>query len=759
MAMEANAANAAGSLQRVQRPQTTGSADAVTRRGDGASSSPFTKETNVSIRNSIADLSSVLGKISQGQEDSVEVLPDHLQKVIRNVMESSFSLSATLEEGLGSTMESQRFSLEQLGMLSRMLTQLGTLAEKGVEVSDFSESMQTLLRNLKSLLTAQEGGSSLEPALLNKLSFQLLDTKALEDLPAALQQALTLLAQVQPQEGAGKASSFDFLKSLVQYFMPRPGEDGALSTMPGQTMAEGRADAEADANLPMRDAGEGGAKAVQQEAAGQMPRPAGENPRTAQQEATQGNFSQSMLESDAAQGKSALQQSVHSDAAAQQSGKGAETGLLPNAEDGASEATQQQKGSGQGGAAEGKGQAGVPQEQNGVQQQKTSNQSGGAEGKGQPSVPQEQNGVQQQKGSAQGGGTEGKGQPSVPQEQNGVQQQKGSAQGGGAEGKGHPSEQMMRNVSQDGRSSEFAESRQDGQSANPQMTRKSGSPQNTAQEKALQQGQRPNNASANMQQGEAKSATRQMPVMQNTPQLMQSLKDTASFMLKNMPLTEKDAALLRDFINNGQKLLPDKEAKQLQLLLRLSQNNVPAAVNQAAAQKNLGDLPRLWAFMQLCDMTAVKDMKEQQLKRAGKDVAEFAASMKRSMEGGSLFQTDGKGNTHRSLNFMIPLYMGEGEKQSFPAYANVYNEEKYSPEDGRMHKETWLRLCVLTDHIGAVELTCQVYDAKSLNMRVLFSEPSAVEDFKAYIPEFRESFRTMTLELSDLKVSVAGSKE
>ena len=705
MAMEANAANAAGSLQRVQRPQTTGAADAVTRRGDGASSSPFTKETNVSIRNSIADVSSVLGKISQGQEDSVEVLPDHLQKVIRNVMESSFSLSATLEEGLGSTTESQRFSLEQLGTLSRMLTQLGALAEKGVEVSDFSESMQTLLRNLKSLLTAQEGGSSLEPALLNKLSFQLLDTKALEDLPAALQQALTLLVQVQPQEGAGEASSFDFLKSLVQYFMPRPGEEGALPSMLGQTMAEGGADAEADANLLMRDAGEGGAKSVQQEAAGQMPRPAGDNPRTAQQEAAQGNFPQSMPESDAAQGKSALQQSVHSDAAAQQSGKGAEAGLLPNAEDGASEATQQQKGSSQGAAAEGKGQAGVPQEQNGVQQQK------------------------------------------------------GSAQGGGAEGKGQPSEQMMRNVPQDGSSSEFAGSRQDGQSANSQMTRRDGSPQNTAQEKTLQQGQSPNNASANMQQGEAKSATRQMPVMQNTPQLMQSLKDTAAFMLKNMPLTEKDAALLRDFVNNGQKLLPDKEAKQLQLLLRLSQNNVPAAVNQAAAQKNLGDLPRLWAFMQLCDMTAVKDMKEQQLKRAGKDVAEFAASMKRSMEGGSLFQTDGKGNTHRSLNFMMPLYMGEGEKQSFPAYANVYNEEKYSPEDGRMHKETWLRLCVLTDHIGAVELTCQVYDAKSLNMRVLFSEPSAVEDFKAYIPEFRESFRTMTLELSDLKVSVAGSKE
>ena len=701
MAMEANAANAAGSLQRIQRPQTTGSTDAVTRRGDGASSSPFAKETNVSIRNSIADLSSVLGRISQGQEDSVEVLPDHLQKVIRNVMESAFSLSATLEEGLGSTTESQRFSLEQLGTLSRMLTQLGALAEKGVQVSDFSESMQTLLRNLKSLLTAQEGGNSLEPALLNKLSFQLLDAKALEDLPAALQQALTVLAQTQPQQGASETSSFDFLKSLVQYFMPRPGEESVSTIMQesGQTMPEGDADAETSANPSMRDMSEGGAKEVRQETAGQMPEAANEETNAAQKEG------EAVLGKEAALRKAATQQPQRNGAVLQQNAEGMEPDLLPDAEDGASETTQQQKVSGQ------------------------------AET------------------------TEGKGQTKTSQEQSGAQQQKALAQGNAAEGKGQSSEQMLRGAQQEGKSTESAVSRQDAQ---PQSTSQKSTEQNTAQEKSLQQGRNPAGSSTNTStntQGEAKASARQMPVMQNTPQLMQSLKETASFMLKNMPLTEKDAALLRDFINNGQKLLPDKEAKQLQLLLRLSQNNVPAAVNQAAVQKNLGDLPRLWAFMQLCDMTAVKDMKEQQLKRAGKDVAEFAASMKRSMEGGSLFQTDGKGNVHRSLNFMLPLYMGEGEKQSFPAYANVYNEEKYSPEDGSMHKETWLRLCVLTDHIGAVELTCQVYDAKSLNMRVLFSEASAVEEFKSYIPEFKESFRTMALELTDLKVSMAGSKE
>ncbi len=684
MAMEANAANAAGSLQRVQRPQTTGSTDAVMRRGDGASSSPFAKETNVSIRNSIADLSSILGRISQGQEDSVEVLPDQLQKVIRNVMESAFSLHATLEEGLGSTTESQRFSLEQLGTLSRMLTQLGALAEKGVQVGDFSESMQTLLQNLKSLLTAQEGGGSLEPALLNKLSFQLLDAKTLEDLPVALQQALALLAQQQPQGGqsTNEAGSLDFLRSLVQYFLPRPGEESAALTMQAQASPEGGADAD------------GGAKAAQQQSAEQTLKPMEERAPAAQGTA----------EGEAApQGKEAvLPQPAKAENAVQQDAKGAQAGTLLSTEDGAAET--------------------APQDAAGNR------------------VP------------------EGKTQTNAQPGQSEAQPQKSAGQGTAAESKGQPSEQVLRGALQDGRSSETAVPRQEPQSANPQPTRPDGASQSAAQEKPQQQGQNPTNPSANLS-SEAKTSARQTPVMQNTPQLMQSLKDTAAFMLKNMPLTEKDAALLRDFVNNGQKLLPDKDAKQLQLLLRLSQNNIPAAVNQAAVQKNLGDLPRLWAFMQLCDMTAVKDMKAQQLKRAGKDVAEFAASMKRSMEGGSLFQTDGKGNTHRSLNFMLPLYMGEGEKQSFPAYANVYNEEKYSPEDGQMHKETWLRLCVLTDHIGAVELTCQVYDAKSLNMRVLFSEASVVDEFKSYIPEFKESFRTMTLELADLKVSVAGSKE
>ena len=70
--------------------------------------------------------------------------------------------------------------MEQLAAFSRMLTQFGALLEKGYSM-EISDSMQALLTNLKSYMAEQEGGA-LEPVMLNKAAFELLDTKTLEDL-------------------------------------------------------------------------------------------------------------------------------------------------------------------------------------------------------------------------------------------------------------------------------------------------------------------------------------------------------------------------------------------------------------------------------------------------------------------------------------------------------------------------------------------------------------------------------------------------
>lgn len=117
-----NAAGAAGSLQPIRQTPSSGQSESVGRRGEGSSSSPFAKETNVNIRNSIVDLSAVLTRLSESQDAAVEEIPQKLQEVIKNIMEASFAYSRTMGEGLGSTAESQRFSMEELKGFARMLS-------------------------------------------------------------------------------------------------------------------------------------------------------------------------------------------------------------------------------------------------------------------------------------------------------------------------------------------------------------------------------------------------------------------------------------------------------------------------------------------------------------------------------------------------------------------------------------------------------------------------------------------------------------
>ena len=66
-------------------------------------------------------MTGILSKISTNQQEGVEKLPENIQKVIQNVMKQAFSMDETLAQGIGSTLESQRFSMEQLSVFSRML--------------------------------------------------------------------------------------------------------------------------------------------------------------------------------------------------------------------------------------------------------------------------------------------------------------------------------------------------------------------------------------------------------------------------------------------------------------------------------------------------------------------------------------------------------------------------------------------------------------------------------------------------------------
>lgn len=240
--------------------------------------------------------------------------------------------------------------------------------------------------------------------------------------------------------------------------------------------------------------------------------------------------------------------------------------------------------------------------------------------------------------------------------------------------------------------------------------------------------------------------------LQNTPQTMQVMKDLAGLLLQNTKTSEQDATLLKNFVNGTQKMMSEQDARQLQNLIRLSEKNIPASVQQAAQKENLPDLPKLWSFVQLCDLSELKEMQSQQLKNAGKHVSDFATVLRQTMPNDNVHTEN-----QRSMSFMMPLYVGENEK-SYPTYVHVYDERKKDNETGEDAKETWLRLCLLTENIGAVEMVFRLYEKQNLNVRLAFSDAQATASFQQYIPEFKASFEASPLVLTDLKVSTIGSK-
>ena len=234
----------------------------------------------------------------------------------------------------------------------------------------------------------------------------------------------------------------------------------------------------------------------------------------------------------------------------------------------------------------------------------------------------------------------------------------------------------------------------------------------------------------------------------NTPQTNDAMKGLAQFLLRGSQMTPRDAALLQNFVNNSQQMMSETEARHLQNLLRLCQQNVPLTVQQAAVQQKLPDLPRLWAFMQMCDMANVAaKTNPKSYKRASKDIADFANAMRRAMTAeNSIVQEK------RSFQMMMPLYMGD-DKTTYPTYLSIYDENERDEETGEDKKETWLRICILTDYIGAAELVFRVYDETKLDMRFYFSRQDVAEEFRSiYLDDLRNSINQTQLNVGEVRV-------
>ena len=654
-------------IERPQGPQTTG----VQRRGQ-PSVSPFAPRTDVDLQNSVADVAGLLSKIASAKEDAMEKISPQIQKLIDKIMQQSFSLEATLAEGLGTTLESQRFAIDQLFTLSRMLYQMGALSEQGKPAA-LTEEMQALLSNFKEFVTAAEG-NGMEPTMLHKLAFEVLDGKQAEDLPAMMQFMLMQQGGATQAMPPADSDSLEFLKQLMDYLMPRPGAK-ASSAPQEQGAPQGAPDGATD----KASDGEGNVQPRETKATQE---PANARPGAEPRE-------------------SASLRQTQQPPAGQETLKGNET-TQPNKNDNSAVPQQNAEGASK-------------------QAQNTQEQPRAGE-----SISQ--NAAQGQGARSDGAATRRGGDSNVQLYawENEAAEEKSAATQTAVPDSQDPFAELMRKGLE----------RMRGRLQQPSASAQQAAPEESASAQTFF------------------GRTPEPPPMQNTPRTMETMRDLASLLLKDAELTPEDERLLTDFVNNKQAMLSEKEARELQMLLRLCEKNVPASVQQSAQQKGMEDMPRLWAFMELCDLAMIKERDAKSLKKASKSLSDFASMMKNSI----LPENGRTSEGHRSMSFMTPLYMSDDMQKPYPAYIHVYDEAKKDENGGPPKKETWIRVCLLTENIGAVDVSFRMYEGSNLDVRIYFSERENIEDFRGYMDEFRASFDDKPLTLMSVKVGVAGAK-
>ena len=687
--MEANTTTASPVIPAVSQISQGKTTEAVQNRGDqGDSSAAFSQRTNVSIETAIDHMADILSKINGRQQTNVQQMPQELKELIQNMIRQSFSLETTLGQGLGSTAASQRFSTDQLTTLARILNQLGAMAETDSSgIPRVGDDLAALLTGLKTALIKEAGGT-FEPIMLTKAAFQLLDTGNAEFLPKDLQ---TSLSQLNAQGSASASLS---------------GNAGTTSLSFLNQLVQ---------LLMPRDAAS---------TAQSMPT------NGSMQEGTPQTAPQNLIGEQEGRASSTVQNTntaVPEENLLEQPANASRTNAL--AKENTTAARQAEKA------------PSAPTPSNTSSAQGT-NETGTAQKAMMRDIPSGTNFPGREQNSA------------TPTENTQIPAQSGK-EAAPMPRQGDPQTSVENKTPPEGEAQTVSRSETQTVKANLQeeTAAQPARPQSEREAELKNAAKVPTQSAAQMKSAEIQGTIPRFftQTMENTPQTMNVLRNLAQSLLQNDNLSQRETLLLQNFVNGRSQTLSDGDAKQLQKLIHLTQQNIPGTVRQAALEQQMPDLPRLWAFMQMADIVKTRKMTAEQYKRAGRDVAALALTMRNALEGENAAPQPGQ----RSMNFIMPLFMGASE---YPAYIHVYDESHTDEDTGNHRKETWLRICVLTDNIGTVELINRIYEKNHVDMRLYFSDADAAWEFRNALDTIRETADGTSLIIEGIQIGAIGER-
>ena len=247
-------------------------------------------------------------------------------------------------------------------------------------------------------------------------------------------------------------------------------------------------------------------------------------------------------------------------------------------------------------------------------------------------------------------------------------------------------------------------------------------------------------------QNENISLSKNFGFVLDSKELTNVLKNLAQQLLTTKTISPEQEVALKQFLNNKAQLKPE-EVEQFNKLLKLCEDFTPLSIKQAAVKNKAEDLPKLWIMAQLSDLAEVADLPAEQLKAAAKSLHDFSTILRSALQ-----NENEVGNNQKSMSFMLPLYMGENE-QNYPAYFHIYHEKENGKNPyANQEYETWLRICLLTENIGAVEIVFRLYENDKLNLRIALAEDEFVKDFNENFSQVQTALTEMPFNLTEVKV-------
>jgi hypothetical protein len=218
--------------------------------------------------------------------------------------------------------------------------------------------------------------------------------------------------------------------------------------------------------------------------------------------------------------------------------------------------------------------------------------------------------------------------------------------------------------------------------------------------------------------------------------------------LPNMELKTGIQQLWQQLELSSQATMTEEEQIILRQLLATATTKVPQLIQQASTEQDLPEFKELWALLKLATAAQWTNIPQAKLQKASQALSELAASMQKT--------TALHGETTASqttVALTIPLYFGEG-LQPYPAYIHVYHEREQNGEAPEEQcYDTWLRICLVTENIGVVDMVFHLYQENQVNVRVAFTSADPAALFTEAIPDIRTVFADYPLNLADMNVS------